>query len=70
MGSHMTFIRIIGKSDLYLMFLFIENCSLREEQHYCRESVSTEELTALAGDRSCFSQITPCFPSAKLIWTM
>lgn len=71
MGSHIIFIRIIDKPDLYLMFLFIENYSFGEE-HIIAEKVkvSTEELTALATDKGCFSRITQCFTSAKLIWTI
>jgi len=53
------------------MFLFTENYSLGEEHIISDEvRVSTEELTALAGDRVCFSQVTQCFTSAKLIWTI
>lgn len=53
------------------MFLFVENYSLGEE-HIIAEKVrvSTEELTALAGDRGRFSRITQYFTSAKLIWTI
>lgn len=68
MGSHMISIRIIDNSNLYLMFLFIENYSLGEERITAEEvRVSTEELIALAGGRGCFSLIMQCFTSAKLI---
>lgn len=53
------------------MFLFGENYSLGEERIIAEKvRVSTEELTALAGDRGCFSRITQYFTGAKPIWTI
>lgn len=70
MGSHIIFTRIIDKSDPYLMFLSVENYILGEEHIVEKVKVSTEELTALAGGRGCFSWIMQRFTSGKLIWTI
>lgn len=66
MGSHSILIRIIDKSDLYLMSPFTENYSLGEE-HITAEIVRASTASPDWRHRGCFSQITQCFTHAKLI---